>query len=176
MVKLRKAVAYRFLERPYTRRSRYKSEAFIKASPASKIIRYDMGNPNKKFDTELNLVTTVALQIRHNAIESARQSSNRLLEKYVGKDQYWMKIRVYPHHILRENPLAAGAGADRMSTGMARPFGKAIGIAARVMEGQAVIMLRVNKQHLPMARKALVRAASKLPCRYRIVQSAVIAK
>ena len=45
---------------------------------------------------------------------------------------YFFQLRIYPHHILRENPLAAGAGADRMSTGMKCAFGKPISVAARV--------------------------------------------
>ena len=75
-----------------------------------------------------------------------------------------MIIRVYPHHILRENPLAAGAGADRMSTGMKHSFGKSIGIAAQVRKGQTLFQIQVNKEHLDTAKKALKLAGSKLPC------------
>jgi len=71
---------------------------------------------------------------------------------------------MYPHHHLRENALAAGAGADRMSTGMAHSFGKCVGLAAQVRRGQILIELSVNREHLDLARKALHRAVYKIPC------------
>lgn len=168
MARLRKGVAYRTIERPYTRVSKFKSKAYVKARPPSKVIRYAMGPANNKFDVTLNLITKDDMQIRHNSIESARMSSNRLLEKIVGKDNFYFLIKMYPHHILRENPLASGAGADRMSTGMAHSFGKPIGRAAQVSAGQTIMMLKVNKAHEVTGRKALKRAAFKLPCRTTI--------
>lgn len=164
MAKLRKFCSYRRLERPYTRKSKYREKSYIRASPASKVVRYEMGTADQPFATHLELVAKTALQIRHNAIESARQSSNRYLEKFIGKGNYHMKIMIYPHHILRENPLASGAGADRMSTGMKLSFGKPIGSAAQVKRGQTLILLRCEKQHLEFARQALRRAANKFPC------------
>ncbi len=95
-------------------------------------------------------------------------SSNRLLEKKVGKD-YHLKVRVYPFHVLRENPLASGAGADRMSTGMTKAYGKPVGSAARVHAGQTVIEIRVNKENLNAGREAMIRAAKKLPCPCKVV-------
>ncbi|MBI2548652.1 50S ribosomal protein L16 [Candidatus Woesearchaeota archaeon] len=164
MAKLRKFCSYRRLERPYTRKSKYREKSYIRASPASKVVRYEMGTVDQHFSTRLELVAKTALQIRHNAIESARQSSNRYLEKIMGKGNYHMKIMIYPHHILRENPLASGAGADRMSTGMKLSFGKPIGSAAQVKRGQTLILLRCEKQHLEAAREAMRRAANKFPC------------
>jgi len=169
MAKLRKGVSYRRLERPYTRRSKFKGKAFIKASPHSKIVRYDMGNLQETFPVRLFLLACAAVQLRNDCIESARQTSNRLLELKVGKTLYNMKIRIYPHHILRENPLASGAGADRMSTGMARSFGKPIGSAARVREGQTILEVGVTPKHIETAKLALRRASYKLPCHCRIV-------
>lgn len=164
MAKLRKACAYRRLERPYTRRSKYRKLSFIKSSPSSKIVRFECGNLTHNFEKGVDLVSKEALQIRNNAIESARQTSNKMLEKNLGKAGFRMSIRIFPHHILRENPLASGAGADRMSTGMAHSFGKAIGSAARVMEGQPLITVFVDKQNVEVAKKALKRASHKFPC------------
>ena len=58
-----------------------------------------------------------------------------------------------------------------MSTGMQKPFGKAISAAARVMQGQTVFELRINKNNLILGREALARAARKLPCSCKIVVS-----
>ena len=171
MAKLRKFAAYRTIERPYTRKSKFKQKSFVRATPTINVVRYDMGNPKKKFPYTLELKSKSALQIRHNAIESARQSSNKILELQLGKTLYHLKIMIYPHHILRENPLASGAGADRMSTGMKMSFGKAIGAAARVREGQTIVRVGVNKPSLKLARTALKRFSHKLPCSCMIVQT-----
>jgi len=168
MARLRKGVAYRSLERPYTRKSKFKAHNFVRGAPTSKVIRYNMGNTNGEFPITLQLITKESLQIRHNAIESARQSSNRLLEKSVGKENYFYQLRIYPHHILRENPLASGAGADRMSTGMQKAFGKTIGIAAQVKKGQVLAILRTTSNHVKTARLALKRAGYKMPCKTSI--------
>ncbi len=168
MARLRKFCAYRRLERPYTRKSKFTGKAFVKANPNLKIVRFEMGNNKKAFNYTLRLKSTADMQIRHDSIESARQTSNRLLERTPGKSFYFMKIPIYPHHVLRENPLAAGAGADRMSTGMKKSFGKPIGMAAQVRKGQTLFELKINKPHIETAKKALKRASYKLPCSGRI--------
>jgi large subunit ribosomal protein L10e len=168
MAKLRKFCAYRRIERPYTRVSKFRKKSFVRTRPPSKIVHFEMGNAKGNFNCTLNLLSKDNLQIRHNAIESARQSSNKLLEKSVGKTNYFMKIKIYPHHILRENPLASGAGADRMSTGMKMSFGKPIGSAAQVKKGQAVVMLKIDKQNLRTGREALKKITRKFPGSYSI--------
>jgi large subunit ribosomal protein L10e len=132
-------------------------------------VRFDAGDVSKEFPFTLNLVSKSALQIRDNAIESARQTCNRLLEKTLGKGGYRFMTRIYPHHVLRENPLASGAGADRLSTGMAHSYGKSIGIAAQIKVGQPLFTIHINKEHLATARLALKRASYKVPCSCSIV-------
>lgn len=168
MAKLRKFCAYRRLERPYTRHSKYRNLSFVKSKPSKKVVRYSHGNPNKEYYYTVNLVSKEAMQIRHNAIESGRLSANRILEKQVGKGNFHFQIRIYPHHMLRENPLAAGAGADRMSTGMKKAFGKVIGSAAQIREDQILATVSVEKNHLDKARKAMKRMSYKFPNRNRI--------
>ena len=168
MAKKRKFVAYRNLERPYTRISKFKKKSYIRTKPASRIVRFDMGNPQREFEYQLDLIAGASIQIRDLAIESARLTSNRLLEKKLTKTGYRMKLLMFPHHILRENPLAAGAGADRMSTGMKHSFGKVIGIAAQIHEGKPLIRLWVDKEHIVLGRQALDRARKKLPCGCKI--------
>ena len=168
MAKLRKGCSYRLLQRPFTRKSKYTQKAFIRAVPRSRVVRHTMGDPKKKFNTTLELVSKTDLNIRSNSLESARLTSNRLLEKTLGKSSFYLVLNVYPHHVLRENPLASGAGADRMSTGMKRSFGKSIGVAARVRKGQCVFSLMVDKQNFKTAHLAMHRASHKLPNSYSI--------
>ena len=167
MAKLRKFIAYRRVERAYTRKSKFRKKAYIKVNPNPAIVRFVMGDTTEKqFSYKVMLKSKTKLQIRNFAIEAGRQSGNRVMEKKAGKTGYRMTVRIYPHHILRENPLAAGAGADRMSTGMAHSFGKAIGLAARVTEDQIVCQVDCEKVHIDTAKEALKRFSSKLPNSY----------
>ena len=164
MPRIKKFVSYRRLERPYTRTSKYKGKSYIKISPNIKIIGFELGSPKKKFQYTLNLVSKANLQIRDNALESAKQSSNKVLEAGLGVSGYHLKLKPYPYHVLRENPLAAGAGADRFSTGMQRAFGKPLGNAAQIKKGTTIFQLSVDKPNLELAKTALIRASKKLPC------------
>src|SRR3989338_3982689 len=164
MARLRKFVAYRRIERHYTRTSKFKAKSYIRMTPIVKVVRFDTGDASKEFKCTLNLLSKSDLNIRDNALESARQTSNKLLESYLGLNGFHMKIKVYPHHVLREHALAAGAGADRFSSGMAHPFGKPIGVAARVRKGQSIFQVSVDKQNMEIAKQALERASKKLPC------------
>lgn len=163
MAKLIRASAWRRLERPYTRKSKYRSKAFVRSVPTNKIVKYEMGQLSQPFPIVVYLHSAVDVQIRHNAIESARKSANRLLETKLGRAGYKLKIRVYPHHILRNNPLASGAGADRMSTGMKMSFGKAVGIAAQIHKNQPILEVCVDAKNVPLAKLALTRARHKFP-------------
>ena len=154
---------------PYTRFSKFQNKNFVRARPVCKVVRFDAGEVGKLFEYDLHLITKGSLQIRDTALESARQCSGRVLEKTLGKTGYFMQIQVYPHHVLRENAMATGAGADRMSTGMARSFGKAVGVAAQVKKGQTLFLVKINKPNLELARRALKRAAGKLPCPCAII-------
>ena len=169
MAKLRKNGAYQKLERPYTRISKYTKKNYVRGGrPHMKVIKFDMGNPRKKYDSVIKLNSKRSMHVRHNSMESARMTSNRLLEKNLGKE-YHLRIKMYPHHVLRENPLASGAGADRMSTGMKKSYGKSIGCAARIKEGQTLMELRINKNNIRLGKLALSRAAKKFPCSCRVV-------
>jgi large subunit ribosomal protein L10e len=175
MAKLMKAVAWRKLERPYTRKSKYRQKAYVRSVPTNKVIKFVMGSERKEFELKVLLKSTQDIQIRHNSLEAARKTANKHLEtKAIGA--YFLRLRVYPHHVLRNNPLAAGAGADRMSTGMAHSFGKAVGIAARIKKGQTVFEARVNKDKLSIAKEALNRAKRKMPCSFLIVVEPIAKK
>ncbi len=137
--------------------------------PGSKITIFDMGNPRREYPVSVSLVIKEAVQIRHNALEAARIFANRYLVKNVGRNNYYLKIRVYPHHVLRENKIASGAGADRVSSGMRHAFGKAIGTAARVKAGQRVMSVWIDETNFKAAKEALRRAGYKFPSPTRIV-------
>lgn len=168
MVKLRPASTYRKIKRAYTRKSKYKKKSFVRGIPGCKVVLYDVGNKNKKFQYTLTLKLKTSINLRHNAIESARITATRHIEKVLGKLGFHIKVRVVPHHVLRENTMATGAGADRFQQGMSQSFGKPIGLAARVLAGKPVFEAYVDEAGIPAAKEALVKASKKLPTRCSI--------
>jgi large subunit ribosomal protein L10e len=143
--------------RPYTQNK------YIRGVPGSKIVTYDMGGRIEKFPVKATMFTKESGQIRHNALEASRVMANRYLMKETGKNGYHLKILTFPHHILRENAMATGAGADRYQTGMRGSFGRPVGYAARVKEDQAIMTVLVYTNKESIAREALRRAKMKLP-------------
>jgi large subunit ribosomal protein L10e len=128
-----------------------------------KINKFDMGDPNGAWGIRIDMISDGDIQLRHNALEAARQTSTRCVEKALGKKGFYMKIRTYPHHVMRENKMAAGAGADRVQTGMRQAFGKPVGKAARVHKGQIIMSISVPEGKDAVAKEALRKAKAKLP-------------
>jgi len=144
-------------KKAYTRRE------YMGGVPGSKIVQFEMGNLSQEFPTEVDLVVEEACQIRHSALEAARITVNRRLLKDVGRSNFHFKVRVFPHHVLRENKQATGAGADRVSEGMRLAFGKAVGTAARVDPDQKIMTVFSTPQYLEKIKDALRHGGHKLP-------------
>jgi large subunit ribosomal protein L10e len=138
------------------------SKVFAPGAPNPKIARFSTGQASPDYDYMLQLVSTEKVQIRHNALEAARVAANKKLAP-IGETAYFLKVKVYPHVILRENKMIATAGADRLQEGMRKAWGKPIGLAARVTPKDVILELSVKKENLQKAREALRNAASKLP-------------
>jgi large subunit ribosomal protein L10e len=144
-------------KKAYTRRE------YMGGVPGSKIVQFEMGNLSQEFPTEVDLVVEEACQIRHSALEAARITVNRRLMKDVGRSNFHFKVRIFPHHVLRENKQATGAGADRVSEGMRLAFGKAVGTAARVDANQKILTVYSTPQYLEKIKDALNHGGHKLP-------------
>lgn len=170
---LRKAGAYtKRYARPYTRKSAVKSKSYIKTIPNQKVVKLRMGDihdfDQNKFKIVMRLISTEKAQIRDNAIEAARQSLHHALDANL-LGQYYFAVRIFPHHILRENRMITGAGADRMQTGMAHSFGVAIGRAAMVKANQEIFVFAVNTEKAAkLVREEIAKIKAKLPCSTRI--------
>ena len=141
----------------------YANTRHIKGKPQIKIAKFNSGNKKGKFDYCVQLLINEQIQIRHMAIESTRLAANKTLEKTTGETGYSSRLRIYPHVRLRENKMIAAAGADRLSDGMRRAFGKANSLAARVKQGQVIMEMNVKKEHVDAAKLALKKACVKLP-------------
>ncbi|MFV2013988.1 MAG: 50S ribosomal protein L16 [Candidatus Heimdallarchaeota archaeon] len=146
-----------------------RTKKYVRGVPGNKVVMYDMGNKSKSFNLELHLVNFEACQIRHMAIEAARQVVNRALQKVLSRDEYHFRIRIHPHHVLRENKMMAFAGADRMQDGMRRSFGKPTDRSARVKANSEILTVRVDSKHYEIAQKSLAKAISKIPSPAKVI-------
>lgn len=160
---LRPARCYtHFTSPPYTRKE------YIHGIPPPKIVKFVMGT-EKDYEYLLELRVKEGGQIRHNALEAARVMCNKYLSTEAGDTNYFFRVKVYPHHVIRENKMMAFAGADRLQDGMRQAFGKPIGTVARVKAKQAILEVRVNREHLEIAKEALRRGGAKIPLPCEIV-------
>lgn len=144
----------------YTRRK------YMGGVPGLRILQFHSGNKSAQFPVSLHLVIEERGQVRHTALEALRITGVRYMDKKAGRENYHLHVRCYPHHVLRQNKQASGAGADRVSMGMRLAFGKAIGTAARVDAGQKILTIHTVARAIPFAKEALRKAGNKVasPC------------
>ncbi len=164
MAERKGGVYARYDGRPNTRKSeRVPRVNYVRGVPNPKIQTFQIGDQRTSFEYEVSILAEEPIQITHRALDSARVAATKTLGTAAGAS-FFLRVYPYPHHVLRENPLATGAGADRFQQGMSRAFGKPIGTAARIRVGQKVIGIKVNEDRIGLAKEALRRAKMKLPC------------
>ena len=153
----------------WTRYSRSKPrKSYIKAMPHADLHQFRMGALKDDFDTILHLTSDQGVIIRDNAIESARQTANKYIEGKMPGNYYFI-VRVYPHHVIRENKMISGAGADRLQKGMRRAFGRPTDRAARLKIGTSLFTVHTYSSNVDQVKKAFIRATKKLSGKYTIV-------
>ncbi|KAJ9595509.1 hypothetical protein L9F63_013274 [Diploptera punctata] len=98
----------------------------------------------------------------------AQICANKYMVKNCGKDQFHIRMRLHPFHVIRINKMLSCAGADRLQTGMRGAFGKPQGTVARVRIGQPIMSVRTSDRHRAAVIEALRRAKFKFPGRQKI--------
>jgi large subunit ribosomal protein L10e len=165
---LRPGRTTRKIERPYTRVSRSKPrKSYVVGVPFPKIHQFEMGDRKGNYNLTVYGIAKYPVQIRHNALEAARIVTTKFLEKSLGTS-FFFKILKFPHHVIREKPIAQGAGADRYSQGMAHAFGKPYGTGVQIHPGEKLMMIKVSKESLETAKQAMKKASLKLSTPLRI--------
>lgn len=157
---------------PFTRKSKFNKLAFVKTVPNSKLTKMRMGDldgyRNGKYKIVMTIRSKHQVQLRDNALEASRQFLNRFLTEKLNKEFYF-EVKPYPHHIIRENKMLTGAGADRMQTGMAQSFGKSIGRACLIKKGDIIFIIGVmNQKHEAIARKLISSVKARIPCTMQV--------
>ena len=166
---LRPGRTIRRIRRAYTRVSySVPRKSYIKGVPSPRIVHFEMGNREGNFNRIVYLISKSDAQIRHNALEAARVVCNTFLMKKLGIANFFFKILKYPHQVIREKPIATGAGADRYSQGMRLAFGKPKGLALQAFKGEKIAMVKVNEENVEIAKEALRKFGSKVPIKIQI--------
>jgi large subunit ribosomal protein L10e len=165
---LRPARTCRGLEKtPWARFSKKKPrKSFVKAMPHNSLNVYSMGLAGS-YELSMSLVADYGVQIRDNALESARQAANKYLEKAI-LNNYFLTIQVFPHNVIRENKMISGAGADRIQKGMRKSYGRSSDRAARLKKGQVLMTAFINEKNVLLVKEAYRRAKGKLPGSFTI--------
>ncbi len=169
MASLRPARTCRDVDKPaWTRWSKKKPrKSYVKARPHTNLYHMDMGVDRDDYDVVVKLVSKVPIQLRDGALESARLAVHKYMQR-VAKDNYKFKILPYPHIILREHRMLTGAGADRLSSGMKKAFGRPTDRAARLKKGQTLFVVRTYSKNVNHVLEAYRRARCKLSGRYGV--------
>ncbi len=169
---LRPGRCTRNIERSFTRVApKVQRKNFLGGVPGVRTRDFAMGNQTKDYNTVFDIVAKESIQIRDNALEAMRQKLVKKLTKEMGKDDYFIKIRAYPHHIIREHKGATGAGADRVSSGMKKAFGKNSLRAVQIRKGQILLSVVIDSAKTTAVKKMLDALRYKINLDYEIKQS-----
>merc|ERR1711976_1111445 len=139
--------------------------------PDPKLRIYDVGNKKAKYDqlpVAVHLVSDEREQLTSEALEAARITCNKYMNKCCTKDYYHMRIRIHPWHVLRINKMLSCAGADRLQSGMRNAWGKSYGKACRVKIGGILMSIRTKKEHVGLVREAMRRGKNKIAGRQKV--------
>merc|ERR1711988_1869743 len=155
----------------YQKNKPYPKSRFNRGVPDPKLRIYDVGKKKAKFDqfpSCVHLVCYEKEQITSEALEAARIACNKYMTVNCGKENFHLRIRVHPWHVVRINKMLSRAGADRLQQGMRGAFGKALCKSARVSIGQILLSIRTTTDKWEHAKEALRRAKFKFPGRQKI--------
>ena len=158
-------------KRAYTRvAKKVHRKNYVGGIPGLKIRQFHMGFGDRSYTHVVHYAVTEKIQIRDNALESARTTIVRQLNKKLTAQNFYMKLRVYPQFFLRENKQAQGAHADRIQQGMSScPFGKVVGSASRVRPNQKIFSILVDEQNIPVVKESLNKVNAKFPTKMKII-------
>jgi len=150
------------------RQMAYTRKEYISGAPSLKVSRFTLGKPSESYKHGYLLEATEDGLIGHGSLEAARVAANKVLQDGLGENNYFLRIIPFPHLVVRQHRFLAQAGADRLSQGMKRAYGKPTDLAAKVRIGDAVIEVRVGEIDPKIVKEALRLASSKMAVRCRM--------
>lgn len=100
----------------YCKNKPYPKSRFCRGVPDPKIRIFDLGKKKatvEDFPLCVHLVSDEYEQLSSEALEAGRICANKYLVKNCGKDQFHIRMRLHPFHVIRINKMLSCAGADR---------------------------------------------------------------
>lgn len=175
MAARRKASAYS-KRKPITntRRSKKQQLSYIKTVPPQKIVKFNMGDykgfEEGKYKIKTILSTGEDFQIRDLALEAIRQSMHKDMAKLSTKKNYFLRVNVYPHNILRNNRIfSGGSKGERVQTGMKKSFGSPEGRAATIKKGNPIMTVYYNDEsNIPKIKRFFHKITPKVACKAKV--------
>jgi len=151
------------------RQMAYTRKEYISGAPSLKVSRFTLGKPSESLKHGYLLEATEDGLIGHGSLEAARVAANKVLQDGLGENNYFLRIVPFPHLVVRQHRFLAQAGADRLSQGMKRAYGKPTDLAAKVRIGDAVMEVRVGDVDPKIVKEAFRLASSKMAVRCRVM-------
>ena len=139
----------------------YTRKEYVGSVPLSKITIFQVGDPNLTYDYEVTLTAKNACEVSSSSLESIRIHINRSLAAKFTKSKFYFKIPVYPHQIVRAHSALGFAGADRISKGMQKAFGKPKTRSAMIKRGRIIAFVRVMSREEAVYARAILGGALK---------------
>lgn len=152
----------------------YTRKEYIRSIPPAKIARFTIGEPSKDYEYQVALAPPHDVEINESSLEAGRVTANKVLTNATGGKSYLLRVCIFPHEIVREHKAMGFAGADRLSQGMRRSFGKPTKKAAKVSANQKIISVDVYKDRVDVAKEAMKRASKKISVPTNIVVEQLI--
>lgn len=140
----------------------YARKEYISRIPQLRVSRFKLGKEGD-FNAVFRLLVKKPALIMQEALEAARVAANKILETELGEAKYVLRLIPYPHIVCREHKMLTMAGADRLSKGMKRAYGKPTTLAAKIGAGDPVIEVFSTLESEKIVKKSLKTASSKLP-------------
>jgi len=145
----------------------YTRQEYVHSKPPIRVTRFTIGETNLDYEYKITLVASYSKEVSGKALEAARVTANKVIGADTGQ-QFLLKVLAYPHEIVRAHRFMGFAGADRLSQGMSRSFGRPTERAAVVKADQPILAIYAMEPGVETAKKALMRASKKLPLPSRV--------
>jgi large subunit ribosomal protein L10e len=153
-----------------TRKSKILQKSYVKTIPPQKVVKFNIGDVKKFESGEFKIKASISagedIQIRDMALEAVRQGLNKDLTETF-QNNFFMRVNVYPHNILRNNRVFSGASkGERVQTGMSKSFGSSEGRAAVIKMNQPIFSIYFNgEENIHKLRIFFKKVTPKLACK-----------
>jgi len=140
----------------------YARKEYISRIPQLRVSKFKLGKA-EGLEAVFRLMVKKPALITQEALEAARVAANKILETELGEANYVLRLIPYPHIVLREHKVLTMAGADRLSKGMKKAYGKPTTLAAKIEAGKPIMEVFSSLGSENTVKKSLKTASSKIP-------------